>query len=52
MLLDGSLNARPRPRPAQLKKTTSKIAWMMAPASALTPTAVTPADGSTPHFCR
>ncbi len=40
VLLDGSLNARPRPRPAQLKKTTSRIAWTMTPASALTPTAV------------
>ena len=40
------------PRPAQAKKTTRSAAWTVSPASALTPTAATPADGSTPDFCR
>ena len=52
VLLDGSLNALPTPRPAQAKKITRSTTWTRAPASALTPTAATPADGSTPDFCR
>ena len=52
LLLEGSLNAWARLRLAQAKKMTSRITWTMAPASALTPTAATPAAGSTPDFCR
>jgi hypothetical protein len=52
LLLDGTLNAWAMVWPAQAKKITSSTAWTRSPASALTPTAVTPADGSTPAFCR
>src|SRR5215471_13313692 len=53
VLLDGSLNALLAPlRPAQAKKITRSTRWTSAPASELTPTAATPADGSTPAFCR
>src|SRR5215467_15260361 len=52
LLLEGSLNALPRPRPAQVKKTTIKIRWTTAPARLFTPTAATPALGSTPDFCK
>ena len=53
VLLDGSLNVLPAPpRPAQAKKITRSTPWTRAPASELTPTAATPADGSTPAFCR
>src|SRR6516225_7572769 len=53
MLLDGSLNALPAPLlPAQAKKITRSTRWTRAPASELTPTAATPAVGSTPAFCR
>ena len=52
LLLDGSLNAWAVLRPAQVKKITSSAAWTRSPASALTPTAATPAVGSTPDFCR
>ena len=52
LLVDGSLNAWPRLRLATAKKNTSRIPWTIAPARALSPTAATPAVGSTPDFCR
>ena len=52
LLAGGSLNAWARLRLAKTKKMTSRITWTIAPASALSPTAATPADGSTPDFCR
>ena len=52
LLLEGSLKALASPWPDQAKKTTSKTRCTMAPARLLTPTAATPALGSTPDFCR
>ena len=52
LLLDGSLKALASPWPDQAKKTTSKTRCTMAPARLLTPTAATPALGSTRIFCR
>ena len=47
------MNAWPAPpRPAQVKKITRSTRWTRAPARELTPTAATPAVGSTPAFCR
>src|SRR5690242_17336876 len=52
VLVDGSLNAWPTLRLDQAKKLTIKIKWTMAPTRLFTPTAATPAVGSTPDFCR
>src|SRR5215469_10018707 len=52
LLLEGRWNALPSPLPAQVKNTTIKIKWITAPARLLTPTAATPALGSTPDFCK
>src|SRR4029077_13580250 len=53
VLLDGSLNALLASLwPAQAKTITRSTRWTSAPASELTPTAATPAAGSTQPFCR
>src|SRR5256885_799764 len=52
VLVDGSLNAWLTLRLDQAKKITIKIKWTMAPTRLFTPTAATPAVGSTPDFCR